>query len=273
MTQSLINLSKVVKANLDKVTKIKIKAQVALLNDVSYSAKAMHENGITQRLFDRLFAVAFEFDDNATLDAWAFDSEAHELIPVVESMFGTYVNKHIVSNFELKHKIWNGTNYAPGIQAVIEHYYPSKPKIPKAELNNSAKPQSFFGKIGRSLFGKNDNTKLSSASIPASIPSDLAYHSNDPIYCMMVTDGENCDRAETIRTITEHKDKNIFWQIIGITDRDVPNFNFLEQLAKDFTNVDFYNAGQIDHVSNDTLYGKIFTSKFISWYEMTQSVV
>lgn len=256
---SLINLSKAVKLNLAKVTKTKIVAQVGLLDDVSGSAKDMHRNGITQRLFDRLFAVAFEFDDNATLDAWAFDTSAYELEPIKESMFGSYVDRYIM---KAGLSIWGGTNYSPGMQAVISHYYP--PTIGEQAQAVVAKTSSFLGK----LFGKKEEAPAKAVFAPKSVSVKLP----DPAFCMMVTDGENFDKDATRRLLEANSDKQIFWMIIGISERGSSRFPFLEELSRDFPNVGFYNAGEIDQVSDDQLYSQMFTTKFINWYEAARKV-
>lgn len=266
--QTLINLSKAVKINLAKVTQLKIVAQVGLLDDVSGSAHNMHLMGVTQRLFDRLFAVAFEFDDNAVLDAWAFDTEAYELTPIVESMFGNYVKKYIVDNNSLR--IWGGTAYRPGMQAVVDHYYPGPNTVAVAAQEFKAEAKSLFGKVANFFGGKKEEpAPAKKAFTPVSATVKLP----DPAYCMMVTDGENGDGHETLALLREHADKQIFWMIIGITEGNRQNFKFLQQLEHEFPNVGFYNAGQIDDVSNDELYSKMFTPKFIKWYEAARKAV
>ena len=275
--KKLIDLTKKVQINLAKVTSLKIRAQVGLLDDVSGSASGMHSNGITQRLFDRLFAVAFEFDDNATLDAWAFDTGVYELEPVKESMFGNYVQKYIVGNKDIR---WGGTAFAPGIEAVIDHYYPASQQAigaAKDAVADVAKVATgLFGKIG-GLFGKKEAapapTAVAPAVKPAFSPVSAKVKLPDPAFCMLVTDGDNGDQSETIRILEANKDKQIFFMMIGIKESSYgSSFGNLKQLADRFPNVDWYNAGQIDNVDDDVLYSSLFTKKFITWYENVRKV-
>jgi hypothetical protein len=270
--QKLIDLSKKVKINLEKKTKLKIRAQVALLDDVSGSASGMHRSGLTQRLFDRVFAVAYEFDDNQVLDAWAFDTGVVELEPIVESMFGNYVQRYINENDDIE---WGGTRYAPGMQAVIDHYYPvtqqATAAVQEAVQATAQAAKGFFGKIG-SMFGKKEEVKPADpapAFKPAGFtPTAAKVKLPDPVFCMLVTDGENSDEAATLAVLEANKDKQIFWLLIGIKEtHGRPNFQFLEKMAKLFPNVSFYDAGEIDKVGDDELYDKLFTPKFINWYE------
>lgn len=264
---SLINLSKAVKINLAKVTNLTPRLQVCMADDVSGSAHGMHLSGVIQRLFDRLFAVAYEFDDNRVLDAFAFDSGVYELEPVVESMFGNYVKKYIIPNVQ-----WGGTNYAPVAQAIIDHYYPNSiaNQASAAVQDVAAQAKGFFGK----LFGG----KAAPAPTPAPVstggfkPQSAKVKLPDPAYVLFTTDGANFDESATLAIFEANKDKQIYWQMIGISEYGSSKFPFLEKLAGMYPNVGFYNAGAIDTVSDDELYSKLFTPKFVAWYEAARKV-
>lgn len=285
--KTLINLSKKVKINLAKVTSLKICAQVGATFDVSGSAANMYsKNGIMQRLCDRLFAVAYEFDDNGSLDAWAFHSSAWELEGITEQMFGNYVQKYIVE--EHSSKLWGGTVYSPAMQLIIDHYYPAASvalhvaqaattaavaEVKEAATGLFAKAKSFFG--SKSAAPVPAPAPVAAPARPAFSPKASAVKLPDPAYIMFVTDGENSSSDESrVRTLLrDNADKQIYWQLIGIVaPGQRPDFSFLEALAKEFPNVGFYNAGDVDNVSDDDLYSSLFTKKFVTWYEKAKAL-
>lgn len=284
--KKLIDLSKKVKINLAKVTSMKIRAQVGATFDVSVSAQGMYaRDGIMQRLCDRLFAVAYEFDDNGSLDAWAFHTQAWELESITEKMFGSYVQKHIVE--EHKHKIYGGTAYFPAFEMIVDHYYPAGSAAVNvtraattaavAEVKDAA--TGLFGKV-KSLFGSKPAAPVP-APAPVAAPARATFSPKaaavklpDPAYILFVSDGEtsHSDEARVRKLLTEHADKQIYWQLVGITDGGRPDFSVMERLSKEFPNVGFYNAGLVDNVSDDDLYSSLFTKKFITWYEKAKAL-
>lgn len=264
--KKLVDLRKKVVINLSKVTKAKVITQVAYLGDVSGSTKNMHKNGIIQRLLDRLFAVAIEFDDNGVLDAWVFDDTSQEVEPIVESMFGNYVAKYIMP----MSNIWNSTSYAPGMQMIIDHYYPGPGAVATVTHEVAEAATGLFGKM-KSMFS-------SKPAAPAPAPSKFkpaaaSVKLPDPVYVMVQTDGDNDDKSQVRQLLEANKDKQIFWMLIGITDSHAPSFTFLKELAAKYPNVDFFNAGEIDKVDDDTLYSSLLTKKFATWYEACRKAV
>lgn len=276
--KSLIDLSKSVKINLAKVTKLKICAQVGATFDISGSAAGLYSSGVMQRLADRLFAVAFEFDDNGSLDAWAFHTRSYELESITEKLFGNYVNKYILQ--AQKENLWGGTRYSCAMEDIISHYYPAGQAITNvahvaaAEVKQAA--TGLFGKV-KSLFGGKAEAPAPAPVVaprPAFTPKSAALKLPDPAYVLFVTDGDNesNDERTVMALLEEHKDKQIYWQFIGISPGRSPEFTFLKKLQNQFTNVGFYDAGNVDNVTDDALYGSLFTPKFVQWYEKAKAL-
>ena len=115
---SLIDLSKKVSIVLEKRNAINIKAQVGFVFDGSISMRKWYK-GIMQEITNRVQAIAVKFDDNQTLDAWMFTTEAFELKPATPGMFGKYVDEYVLPNKGM----WGGTNFSPVLRMVRDHYF------------------------------------------------------------------------------------------------------------------------------------------------------
>jgi hypothetical protein len=200
---------------------------------------------------DRIFALAYKFDDNQVLDSWAFSNDAFELKPIIASMFGNYVSKHIIENDDIDK--WSVTEYLGTMELIIAHYFepPAAPVV-----SNPSAIGKFFGKF----FGK--------SSAPVATPEKTKPEQQDPVYITFVTDGENNSRERVaIRNLLEKNvDKPIYWMFVGITDSSSPSFAFLKDLTRSFPNVEFFDAGIVDKLSNDQLYSQLISDKFVNWY-------
>ena len=273
---SLINLSKDLGIVLEKKRIPNVVVQVGAVFDVSGSTKNMYERGVIQRAMDRIFALAYKFDDNQVLDSWAFANQATELEPIVESMFGNYVNKYVLENRNVD--LWGGTEYLGAMEMVMDHYFGDKVDVapgpqglpgamghvgPQGPLSDVVAALSGF--IKGVFGGKSKATPI----VPAT--SSALTVGSDPAYIAFVTDGENssAERNQINQLISNNQDKPIFWNFIGISEGKSPSFDFLQQLASRYPNVAFFDAGAIDNLSNNELYTNLVSDKFVSWYSTT----
>lgn len=74
MTQQLLDLRKQQIVDLKKARGITTKAQVVVAMDYSGSMQYEYRDGTVQRLTEKLFPLALEFDDNGELDFYLFDN-------------------------------------------------------------------------------------------------------------------------------------------------------------------------------------------------------
>lgn len=90
-------------------------------------------------------------------------------------------------------------------------------------------------------------------------PSDI------PAYIIFLTDGENCDKAETRKAILNAAEYNIFFQFVGIGDE---NFKFLKELdnieGRKIDNANFFEVNSLGDLSDEELYNKLM-SEFPIW--------
>jgi hypothetical protein len=96
----------------------KIKMAVKLCVDVSGSIQPLFRNGTVQNVIDRLIPVGMRFDDNQSIEAYAFSDSAKRLDDIKVSMFGTYVERQFMP--QAQSVLWGGTNYTKPLSMVAK---------------------------------------------------------------------------------------------------------------------------------------------------------
>jgi len=233
------------------VTKIP-PVRVGLALDVSGSAKHLYESGIIQQTIARLIPIAMKFDDNGELDMWSFSSGVDQLESASAADETTYVKENILGNDEIT--LWQGTEYAPVLSAMVEFWYPSADAA--VEVEAPAKP----GLFGR-LFGKAVAPVVVAPAAAASVDAH-GQSLKVPAMGLIITDGECSDSSYAARVLAGSQDKNVYWQMVGVGPSH--NFKFLQQQADLLPNVGFVNLSSLD-ISDDELYGELIAAEFIDW--------
>lgn len=105
-------------------------SRVAVVMDVSGSFENEYNNGSIQSVFERLLPIALQFDDDGLMETWLFSNRAKQVLPVTrENCFG-YVEREILNN-KNSDVLWGGTNYAPPMELVFNHFVKKNPsKVP-----------------------------------------------------------------------------------------------------------------------------------------------
>ena len=263
---SLINLSKAIGIVLEKKKVPNVVVQVGTALDISGSTQRMYQQGVFQRLTDRLFALSYKFDDNQVLDSWAFHTDAYTLEPIVERMFGNYIKKYLLNNKEIQ--LWGGTCYLEQMLLILDHYLAPGAESTVASAGKTSGSKSLFGKIAKFV-----SDVVNKAAEPTGMdrhlfPSEYATSIEDPAYITFVTDGENdyTERVDIEILLEATKNHPVFWQFIGITQGSGVAFSWLEKIAAKYPQVAFYNANNVDSVSDNELYTELLNDKFINWY-------
>jgi len=237
---ALIDLTKKVGIVLAKRNMPNVVAQVGFAIDISGSMQGMYSNGTVQKVVDRLLAIANKFDDNGSLDAWAFQNSAFDLAPATEADFeNEYVKRNILKNSKVN--LWGGTSYAPVMEKITEHYFGA-----------STAPAKSSGGLFGGLFGKKN--------APAAASSE---ETADPVFIIFVTDGENDDKSDTRKMIEQYADKNIYWEFVGIGNGS--DFNFLKQIADEYPNVGYVGIRDIGKMPEEDLYLELLNEEFCGW--------
>lgn len=94
MTQQLLDLRKQQIVELKKERGITTKAQVVVAMDYSGSMSGEFHDGTVQRLTEKLFPLALEFDDNGELDFYLFSNGSDKRPPVTMKNYQTYVTNN-----------------------------------------------------------------------------------------------------------------------------------------------------------------------------------
>jgi len=100
-----------------------LKARVAWVIDYSGSMSNLYNNGIVQRLLEKLFPIALEFDDNGQMESWLFTSSFERLNDVTMNNIEGYINNEIIQ----KGYKMGATSYAPVMRDVFQRYVREEP--------------------------------------------------------------------------------------------------------------------------------------------------
>jgi hypothetical protein len=238
----LIDLTKKVEVVLDlRKISTDTKAQVCYALDGSGSMTSLYNNGTVQRVMDRISAIAVKFDDNQELDVMVFSNGVTEAESATPEMFGSYVKTELLNKGKVP---FGGTNFAPFINKVVENYF--SPSILAGVTSVLGALKGVFG------FG----------SKPAAPTTGGKSTSGYPIFCIVMTDGENSDPDESRKLLSAMQDKDIYWQFVGIGHE---NFRFLKKIADELPNVGFFEIKDIETVKDMDLYKSLVNEEFAAW--------
>lgn len=120
----LIDLTKKAIVTMDKHNLTDVTARVLLVLDESGSMSGQYSNGTVQRLLDKVLPVALLFDDDKTLEVWAFASRFKALEDVTLDNISGYINRANGGwiNWDI-----GGTNNEPAVMQAIWDKHKSAP--------------------------------------------------------------------------------------------------------------------------------------------------
>lgn len=239
----LIDLTKKVETVLDlrKISQ-NVKAQVCLAIDGSGSMTTLYRNGTVQKTVNRVSAVAVKFDDNQELDVMVFSNGVNEAKSATPEMFGSYVNEELLNKKLVQ---FGGTEFAPFINQVVENYFSA----------------STFASVSSSIVGALKSIFSSNKTVTAPVTSSKST-SGFPIFCIVITDGENSDQDKTTALLKAMQDKDIYWQFVGIGHE---NFRYARKIADELPNVGFFQIKDIENVKDMELYKELLSVEFAEW--------
>ena len=205
--------------------------------DNLFSLEASNASGKCQELLERIFPVAVAFDDDEEMEMYIFENGVTKISTnVTRSNYKDYINKYIWGKYRM-----NGTNYAPAISRITEDF----------TGNSVSSGGGFLGK----LFGSKKEV----------------VKSGDPVFVIFITDGNNSDKSEARKAITEASKQPIFFQFVGIGSASFP---FLEELdtmsGRYIDNANFFKAKDITNMSDAVLYSNLM-NEFPSWINEAKS--
>jgi hypothetical protein len=212
---------------------------VKLVLDVSQSIQWMFDNGTIQELVDRLIPVGMRFDDNGSLEAYAFGSSVQSVSDITAADFGSYVNKKFLKQVS-RNVLWSGTEYGIALEKIQEDW----------EEVLAGKPASQGGLMGslKGLFGKK---------------KEVVQEKQAPAFLMFVTDGEDQGSAVEaeahIRTLGE---QNMYIEFVGVGNA---SFRFLKAMAGKYDHVGFVSFPDLANTSDQALYEALLSDELCTW--------
>lgn len=206
--------------------------QVKSCIDISGSMRGMFDRGVVQELVDRLLAVAVRFDDNQSIESYAFGSGAVMLEDIKPEHFGSYVTKKFLPQAGNSGHLWSGTNYAKALQLILN--------------DGKADAPAPSGGFLSGLFGKK---KEVAASVSA------------PTYLMFITDGDTSDESASEKMLAALGEQNTYVQLIGIG----PGLNWLQKMGDKYDHVGFVTLPNLSTMTDEQLYEELLTEELATW--------
>jgi len=108
---------------LDKPNLVGLKSRTAVVLDFSWSMDTLYRNGTVQEAVEKFLPLALNFDDNGEMEFWIFDNGFHRLENLTLDNFHGYVDKYILSNYNM-----GGTQFAPVMCDIKSRYVIEEPQ-------------------------------------------------------------------------------------------------------------------------------------------------
>jgi hypothetical protein len=235
-----------VQINLEKYNRglSSILMEVNLILDKSGSISNLYKNGKIQELLERIVPMALSFDTNQELGLYLFDdSVSQSKLTVTLNNLENFVQNNL-SNIS-----FGGTNYSPAIHKVMNDNFTKSTRT----LTKTRKVKS------GGLFGFGGSEKLETYTV-----NEIAYEPNlnkIPVFNIFITDGDNWDKAETIKAIEQASYAGAFFVFVGIGDMGCTEFPFLEKLddleGRFVDNANYFSVQNLQNMSDQELYSKL----------------
>ncbi len=228
MGLSLEKKSELVRLSLAKrqvPTDIKVAVKLAL--DVSGSTQHFFRDGTMEELVDRLIPVGMRFDDDGSIESYAFSTRVSGPIGLSASDFGRATDK--IARDAGSSVMWGGTRYSVALQAILD----------------GINPKRTFGQ----MFGLGKKPEIK------------------PSYVKFITDGDNErydeDAAESLlQKLGQFK---CYVQLIGIGRGSRTDFGWLRDMADAYGHVGFVTFPDLETTSDQAMYEALLGDEFCGW--------
>lgn len=241
---NIISLAKTAQVSLEKKGLFNEKLNVVLALDISGSMDNMFRNGTVQQTVERLLGLGMNLDSNKSIEVYLFGVNSHYAGEATADNIEGYVQREIQSKYRLE----GGTNYA-GVMKQIGKDFAGY---------GGATAAGGGGRLG-GLFKKKE------------VATEPKGEDGLGTVVYFITDGNNSDRLETRKVITDLAKHGIFWQFVGIGGASFPFLEELDDMGGRFIdNADFFKIRDIKSEPDSALYDKLLT-ELPSWVTEARS--
>lgn len=226
------------------------KAEIIVAMDYSASMARRYQNGQVQRTLERLLGLGLAMDDNGRVDMMIFNDNITVLTPITSSNIADYVNREILSK---GYRMDSGTKFAPVLNRVLNSFGGARIGNDTVEYGGT------LGKIA-GLFGA--RKKVYAVKPVASFVN--------PKFVIIISDGENEDKALTEEVLTILSNYGVFVQMVGLGDGAFTNLKKLDDLKnRMLDNANFFKAPDLDSTTDEAFY-KLIQSEFPTWVPLAK---
>jgi hypothetical protein len=249
-----------------KVTNACVRVGAAF--DVSGSMQDDYRSGTVQDAVDRIFALAYRFDDNGELENWIFSQQAWQIGPVNKDNIDGFVKREVID--AKISGMWQGTNYAPALNLIAKYYSNIEEKtkeVVKTKIVDII-PTGFMGKV-KQLFGAKKTEEVSYTQTEKYEEVTPSAEIEYPGYLIFITDGENDDKSATLDILNKLANMPIYVQFVGIGNGS--SFRFLQKVAEDYNQAGFMHISDLSKTTDETLYEQLLNDEFITFLRTKHS--
>jgi stress response protein SCP2 len=123
----LVTLAKKAQVSLEKKHLTDVQAQVALILDASGSMHQLYSRGVVQNVLDRILPLAIHFDDDGSLECWAFASKPKQLETISTRNYMGYIAQNDIMGIR---GIGYGNNEPLVVEDIVKFYRKSANRLP-----------------------------------------------------------------------------------------------------------------------------------------------
>lgn len=193
-------------------------ARVALCLDFSGSMRSRYSRGEVQDIAERALAIATQFDDDGSIDVFAFDSGADHIGELNLDNYKGGVDR-LLANRRM-----GSTNYAGAFREVNKHF----------GFDGSAPKKGLFGGM----------KKTASAGGPVV-----------PVYTIFLTDGAPDSKTDAENVLRDISGNGIFWKFLSVGRESIPFLEKLDDLKnRVIDNADYQPVGEPSQLDDTRLF-------------------
>lgn len=246
----LLSLAKKAKVSLSKYNLDNIVAEVAFVLDASGSMIRQYQQNQVQSVLERVFPIAAHFDDNDSMEAWAFANKQQKLTSISFDNYKNFVNQDHGGWQHWMNSLNSSYNNEPVVmRAIIEHFFGIQ--APSMEKSSGG----FFG------FFKNSGNQKSFA--PKQSP-------RMPVWILFISDGGVAHNEDIEFLIKWSSTLPIFWQFVGIGGSNYGALEGFDTMDGRFIdNANFFAIDNLSSISEQELYDKMI-QEFPSWIQLAK---